>query len=225
MRSFLRRRVLVAVAAAIALAAAGIALADHGPGTTTLVSATFYANTVGASQSQACTGANNNAYTVTDASYTGTASSADSRLTGPLTISVQSVYDSTTNVGSLTGGLEIDGTSASQPSRFRAALTAVDVNGTVQGYLIGEAASGALFTGSFSSTFSATGGFSSSGSPGTIGSGSGTNTAIITSGSCTPTPTSPPPGPPHFPGVFKHGKGNDGFFEGMGQGSHGHDHD
>jgi hypothetical protein len=224
MRSFLRRRVLVAVAAAIALAAAGIAMADQSPGTTTLVSATFYANTVGPTQSQSCTGANNNTYTVTDASYTGTASSADSRLTGPLTISVQSVYDSTTNVGSLTGGLEIDGTSASQPSRFRAALTAVDVNGTVQGYLIGDAA-GARFIGSFSSTFSATGGFSSSSSPGTIGSGSGTNTAIITSGSCTPTPTSPPPGPPHFPGVFKHGEGNNGFFKGMGQGSHGHDHD
>ena len=139
MRSFLRRRALVAVAAAIALAAAGIAMADQGPGTTTLVSATFYANTIGKTQSQACAGANNNAYTVTDASYTGAASSADSRLTGPLTISVQSVYDSTTNVGSLTGELEIDGTSASQPSRFRAALTAVDVNGTVQGYLIGDA--------------------------------------------------------------------------------------
>jgi hypothetical protein len=225
MRSFLRRRAPVTVAAAIALAVAGIALADHGPGTTTLVSATFYANTVGASQSQACTGANNNAYTVTDASYTGAASSADSRLTGPLTISVQSVYDSTTNVGTLTGDVEIDGTSASQPSHFRAALTAVDVNGTVQGYLIGEAASGALFTGSFSSTFSASGGFSSSGSPGTIGSGSGTNAAVITSGSCMSTGASPQSGPPHFPVLFKHGKGKHGFFKGFSADSQGDDQD
>ena len=225
MKSFLHRRALVAVAAATALALAGIAIADPGPGTTTLVSATFYANTVGASQSQACTGANGNAYTVSDASYTGTASSADSRLAGPLTISAESVYDSTTNIGSLTGDVEIDGTSASQPSHFHAALTAVDVNGTVQGYLIGDAASGAQFMGSFSSTFSATGGFSSSSSPGTIGSGSGTNTAIVTSGSCQPTSTPPHPGPPHFPVLFKHGNEGHGLFKGFGKDSHGHHHD
>jgi hypothetical protein len=225
MRSYLRRRALVAVAATTALVAAGIAIADPGPGTTTLVSAAFSANTVGPSQSQACTGANSNAYTVTDASYTGTASSADSRLAGPLTISVESVYDSTTNVGSLTGDVEIDGTAANQPSHFRAALTAVDVNGTVQGYLIGEADSGVRFMGSFSSGFSPTGGFGSASSPGTIGSGTATNTAIITGGSCTATTTTPPPGPPHLPFLFKHGDGDNGLFKGLGRGPHRHHQD
>jgi hypothetical protein len=214
------RRVTIALAAALALAAAGIAIAGQGPATTTLVSATFSANAVADSRSEACTGANNNAYTITDAVYTGTASSGDTRLAGPLMIRVRSVYDSTTNIGSVVGELEIAGTSPSQPELFRATLSAVDVNGSLQGYLIGTGASGGRFLGSFSSTFSAGSGFASSSSPGTIGSGGSTNTAVITTGGCAPsfTPSEPGQGTTH--GSPPANPGSDGG----GSTTSGHDH-
>src|SRR5262245_47793113 len=100
------RRVLLASAAVIALAAAGVAIANHGaPATTTLVSATFSANTLVSSHTNTCTpAAPADAFTSTDAIFTGTATGAtDPRLNGPITIHVRSVYDSTKNVGSLKG--------------------------------------------------------------------------------------------------------------------------
>jgi hypothetical protein len=196
MRSSLRPRALVAVAAALGLVVAGIAIADPGPASTTLVSARFYADTLAHSNTHTCTGANNDQITLTDATFTGTASSGDTRLAGPVTIHVHSVYDTTTNIGTLIGDVRIAGTST-PPSQFHADLTAVDVNGTVQGWLGGHVAPGADFMGGVSATFSPTGGFSSSGTPGTIGSGTGTNTAVVTSGNCQKTPSNQPKSADH----------------------------
>lgn len=176
------RRVLLAVAAVFALAAAGIAIADSGsPATTTLVSATFFANTLVKSHSTTCTPTSGDAFANTDAFFTGTASSSDPRLAGPITIHVKSIYDSTKNVGSLFGNAFID---TSGPGHTNAQLSAVNVNGAVQGWLNGHLGDGSHFMGSFSATFSPTGGFSSSGTPATIGSGTATNTAIAWSGRC-----------------------------------------
>jgi hypothetical protein len=207
------RRATLAAAATLALAAAGIAIAGQGTATTSLVSATFVANTVAASHSETCTGANSDSYTITDAVYTGTASSGDTRLSGPLAIRVRSVYDSTTNIGSLVGELEINSTASGQSGLFRASLSAVDVNGTAQGYLIGAAGTDARFLGSFSSTFTAGNGFASSSAPGTIGSGGGTNTALITSGGCLRPRSSSEPGS----GTPNAG-GGEGGFTGSGHG-------
>jgi hypothetical protein len=186
-----RRRLLVTGAAVIALGAAGIAIADSGsPATTSLVSATFYANTLARSHSSTCTPSSGDAYTTADVVFTGSASSADARLAGPITIHAKSVYDSATNVGSLTGEVSID--NGQQHGHFHARLRAVNANGVVQGWLDGDAGPGVHFMGSFSSTFSATGGFSSSGAPGTIGTGTGADTAIVWSGRCknpSPAPT------------------------------------
>lgn len=175
------RRALLAGAAVVALAAAGIAIADSGsPASTSLVSATFFANTLVKSHSNTCTPTSGDAFTNTDAVFTGNASSSDSRLAGPITIHVKSVYDSTKNVGSLNGDAFID-TAAS--GHFHARLSAVNVNGAVQGWVNGNLGDGSHFVGSFTATFSPTGGFSSS-PPATIGSGTGTNTAIAWSGRC-----------------------------------------
>jgi len=184
MRRFLPRmgrRVLLAGAAIIALAAASIAIADSGsPASTTLVSATFFANTLVKSHSDTCTPTSGDAFANTDAVFTGTAASTDARLAGPITIHVRSAYDSTKNVGSLSGDAFIDTT----PGHFDARLSAVNVNGAVQGWLTGNLGDGSHFVGSFSATFSPTGGFSSSGTPAMIGSNGGTNTAIAWSGRC-----------------------------------------
>lgn len=231
MRRFtLRRQVLLAGALAVALGAAGFAIADPGSGGTSLVSATFYANTLSQGHTWTCTASNNDAIQLTDAVFAGTASSSDPRLAGALTIHVRSSYDSTTNAGALSGDLRIDPSSPSQ-GHFDARLDAVDVNGSVQGFLRGDAGHWAGFLGSFASTFSATTGFSSSGTPGAIGAGSATNTAVFVSGGCqkhmpppapstststsssTSTSTSTIPGPfqpfRHGKGHGHHGNGND----------------
>ncbi len=131
------RRLLLVAAAVTALAVAGLAIAGPGrSGSTSLVAASFYANTLVKSHTQTCTATNNDAITVTDATFTGTATSTDTRLAGPVSIHVKSVYDSTTSAGSLTGDLEIAGTSnPPAPGHFHAALGAVNANGNVQGFL------------------------------------------------------------------------------------------
>jgi hypothetical protein len=192
-----RRRLLLAAATVTALAAAGIAIAGPGlSGSTSLVAASFYANTLVSSHTKSCTATNNDAITETDATFTGTATSTDTRLAGPVTVDVRSVYDSTTSAGSLTGNLEIAGTAnPPTPGHFHAVFGAVNVNGNVQGFLFGGLGGGVHFLGNFTATFSATGGFSSSGTQATIGAGSTTNTAVVTGGAgCAPNPPHPPAG-------------------------------
>jgi hypothetical protein len=179
-----RLRLLTTIAFA-ALAYAAIAVAGPGPATTSPVTATFFANTLtnSHSQTQTCTAAGGDAYAITHATFTGTASSSDTRLAGPVTVDVISVYDSTKNLGWLNGDLRISPATPS-PGHVHAHLTAVNVNGNVQGSIWGDLGAGARLLGSFSGTFSPTGGFGSSSSPVSIGAGTGTNTAIVTSGNC-----------------------------------------
>jgi hypothetical protein len=211
MRTFLqhrarrgRARTWIAGGALVALAACGIAAADSALSGASLASATFYANTLsGSTNSQTCTASNSNTIQVTDATFTGTATSTtDPSLNGPLTIRVRSVYDSTTNAGWLTADFVVANSSATPPASFEGRLTAVNDNGTVQGLLRGGQGAGIDLLGNVTSTFSATGGFGSSGSQGSIGTGSATDTAIVSSGTCSP--AMPPPGPnPPLPHGFK----------------------
>jgi hypothetical protein len=182
------RRLLLAGAAVIAFAVAGVAIADHGaPATTTLASATFSANTLVRSHTNTCTpAAPADAFTSTDAIFTGTVTGAtDPRLNGPVTIHVRSDYDSTKNVGSLKGDVDIQSTTPAPPQgHVHLRLTAVNANGAVQGWLDGNLGDGSHFMGSFTATFALTGtvGFSN----GTIGANpaAANNSAIISSGHC-----------------------------------------
>ena len=180
------RRVLLASATVTALAAAGVAIADHGaPATTTLASATFSATTLAGSHSNTCTpAAPADAFTSTDAMFTGTVTGAtDPRLNGPVTIHVRSDFDTTKNVGSLKGDVSIQTTTPAPPhGQVHLRLTAVNANGAVQGWLDGNLGDGSHFMGSFTATFSVTGGFSN----GTIGANpaAANNSAIISSGHC-----------------------------------------
>jgi hypothetical protein len=183
-----RRRVLVTGAAVLALVAAGIAAAGHDPAGSSLVSATFYANTAGPSYTHTCTGANNDSFTVTDAVFTGTSTSSDANLNGSLTIRVHSIYDTTKSIGSLTADLRINATSPppGPPNKgtFHGRMTAVDVANNVQGFVTGDETGGGQLLGNVVVTFTSSG-FGSQGSPGSIGSGTGaTPTAIVESGDC-----------------------------------------
>jgi hypothetical protein len=184
--SRLGRRGLLAAAVVVALAAAGAAFAWEGEGfsSTSLVTATFYANTVSNSQSQTCTAANNDSIQVTDATYTGTAASSDAHLNGPITLEVRSVYDATTNAGTVFADVQI-GNPATPPASFEGRLIAVNASGHLQGLLTGHENGGGGLLANVTATFSAGGGFNSSSSQGMIGSGPGTNTAIVTGAGCT----------------------------------------
>ena len=101
-------------------------------------------------------------------SITGTVTGAtDPRLNGPATIRVHSDYDTTKNVGSLKGDVAIQSSTTPPPSHghVHLRLTAGNANGAVQGWLDGNLGDGSHFMGSFTATFSVTGGFSN----GTIG--------------------------------------------------------
>jgi hypothetical protein len=218
MRRFFSRRVMLAGASALALVAAGIAVAGPAPSSMSLVSATFSTGAPTSSHSHTCAGANSAQITVTDATYTGTASSADSRLNGAITIHVHSVYDG--NQGTLTGDVRIDST-ATPVNHFHASLSAVDFANDVQGWISGHAGPGAQITGAFVAPFTATGGFGS----GTIGAttGGATDPALITSGNCSKQ-QNPAPSPP------KDGNGpRNADLKGLGNngpkpGRHHHDH-
>lgn len=188
-----RGRVLLAGGALLALGGAGVAMAGpgpfpglfRGPGSASLVSATFYADTVsGTTHTQTCTAANSDSITVSDETLTGTAtSSSDSSLNGSLTIQVRSIYDSTSKAGTVNASFRVAGSSSSSPGQFRGTLTGVDDNGVVQGTLNGQESNGDQLLGNVTSSFSPSSGFGSSSTPGTIGSGSATNTAVETGGS------------------------------------------
>jgi hypothetical protein len=129
------------------------------------------------SQSQTCTAANGDSIQVTEATFTGTASSSDPHLNGPITIDATSVFDATTTVGTVTGDVNINGGAAG----FEGRLLTVNVKGALQGLLVGRENGGGALVGNVTSTFTTTAGFGSS----TIGSGTGTNTAIVSTGECT----------------------------------------
>jgi hypothetical protein len=172
-----RRSCVIAAAVLGVLVAAGGAWAFHGFSSASQVSATFSAGTVANSQSQTCTAANGDSIQVTEATFTGTASSSDSHLSGPIMIDATSVFDATTTVGTVTGDVIINSGGAG----FEGRLLAVNVKGALQGLLVGQENGGGAIVGNVTSTFTTTAGFGSS----TIGSGTGTNTAIVSTGECT----------------------------------------
>jgi hypothetical protein len=175
-----RRRTSLFVAATVAmLAITGGALAWHGFSSAALESATFSANTVANSQSQTCTAANNDSIQVTEATYTGTATGTpDANLTGPVTIHATSVYDATTNAGTVSGDFTVGTT-------FQGHFLTVNAHGTLQGMLAGFESGGGQLIGNLSSSFSTTSGFGSASGLATIGAGPATNSAILSTSSCT----------------------------------------
>src|SRR5580765_8411317 len=103
----MRKLVLITTAVA-ALAGAGLAIA-HGVDnrSVTAVSATFTATTVSVQKTTTCTGANGHVYATTKATYTGTAT-GPAELSGPITLDTESLVDTTSGDGTVSGKLRID---------------------------------------------------------------------------------------------------------------------
>jgi hypothetical protein len=207
-RSILRwdrshRRAWFAGAAVVALTVTGVAIAG-GPATTNPDTATFAATTVVQKTVQTCAGADGT-YEITHATYSGTASSSDPHLNGPIRIDVKSVYNTTKNLGWLSGKVHVD--NATTGDRAHGNLSAVNVGGQLQGFLSGEeTAPGNRLLANVSASFASATGFGSA----QLGTGTATNTAVVSSGSCKHAKLPKPPKPPHpaHPAKPTHPKGS-----------------
>lgn len=174
--------------AAVALAVAGVAIADPGSGSTNTVSATFIATTSVDKNVQTCTGTDGT-YEITHATYTGSATSSDVNLNGAIKLDVKAVYNQTKNLGWVEANVHVDGSTAGHGAHGH--LTAVNSNGTLEGFLNGDeqGPDGKLLA-NVTGAFTSLGGFTS----GSIGTGGGNNTALVAGGDCKPPK---PPKPDH----------------------------
>lgn len=166
----MKRFILVATALG-ALVAASAAVAHLRWGDAAQVSATLSATTAAHVQTRTLT-CEGQTIEITTGRYAGTATSSTGDLNGPVELHVRSVYNLTRKLGWIDGRLKIRGAD----DRTSAGFSAVNVDGKLDGWLRGSAGhrDGVLF-GSLAGAFSKTGGLTD----GTIGSGTGTNAAVI----------------------------------------------
>jgi hypothetical protein len=173
----MKRTIAVVAIVLAALAAAGIAVARGTDDTKNVraVTATFDATTASHVQTRSCTTADNKTITVSDGTYTGTAT-GDADLTGAVTLRAHAVINTTDNVGVVTGTLRIDAAGRDT----QAAVNAVYGSGSVAGLAIGRAHSSARLVANLSAGFSAAGGFTG----GKLGASGGGGAIELAGGSC-----------------------------------------
>ena len=168
----MRHLTFMALAAVAALVAAGIAIASHRQTSAASVSATFSAAAASSNVSWSCTGADG-PYQHVQGVWSGTSSSADTRLAGPVTIRGTSLVNTATGIGWFTGRLTID--TAAGHEDTAGGFTAVISGGKLHGFLSGRVHNdGGLVLGSVSAAVEASG-FTS----GQIGAGAAPDTAIV----------------------------------------------
>jgi hypothetical protein len=153
----MKRRLLVTIVAGSALVAAGVAVAKGlEVQAVQQVGATFTATTVSKSSARTCTNADGT-FVVTKAEYAGTASSSDPALSGPVRLTIESLINTSKNLGVVSGRIRIDTASNRDTT---AGLQAVFANGQLHGLVSGRVKDpSAGLLGDLSSAFSATGGF------------------------------------------------------------------
>jgi hypothetical protein len=128
-----KRIALLALFAAAALAAAGIATAGRSRGPSVQAAAATFSATVARSHEATCSIDAGDTYKVTVATYTGTASSSDPRLDGALTIRARSLVDTTTGLGHVYGVFRIRATGGRSHGVINAALSNGNAVGLARG--------------------------------------------------------------------------------------------
>ncbi len=159
---------LIAIAA---LVASSVAVAHLKAGNVRATSATFSAPTTAhlTTRTYTCDG---QTIEVSNARYTGTATSTTADLSGPVEIKLHSLYNTTTKLGWVEGWLKVRG----DDNRTTARLSAVNVDGKLDGWLRGHVGrGGGMLLGSLTASFNRTTGFAD----GAIGSGGSANAAVI----------------------------------------------
>lgn len=165
------KRLILFTAALSALVATGAAVAHLKTGDVTQVSATLSAATAANVQTRTVTCAGQT-IEITLGHYSGTATSTTTELNGPLDLFVKSTYNTTKKLGWVDGWVKV----RASDRRTRASFTAINVDGKLDGWLRGSASHrGGVLFGSLAGSFSKTGGLTD----GTLGTGTGTNAAVI----------------------------------------------
>jgi hypothetical protein len=161
----MRRPLAITLVAVVALVAASVAGAWLKQTGTNAASATFTATTVERSNVRTCTGPDGT-YEIAHLRLTGTATSSDPALTGPIVFHVKSVYNQTKALGYLDGWVRVRGGGDRKNAHGR--FHAVNTNGTLDGFVQGRVnwRYAALYA-SVGGSFSSSGGIAN----GTIGSG------------------------------------------------------
>jgi len=182
------RKLVLSTIAAVALATCGLAIA-HGLDTKSVkaVSASFTAAPAGTVQTSTCTGADGT-YAKSNGTYTGTVTGAtgDTSLNGPITINAQSIVNTATNVGVVTGHIRFgSGPGHYGDTQFSAVYSTGNIAGLAQGRV---PTSHASLLGNLSAAFSATGGFTN----GSLGGANPGGAVEISDGACQPQPTPKP---------------------------------
>ena len=130
-----KRLVVFAAVSSVLLIGGGVAAACVGVPGVQAASATFDATTVGDLSSNSCTAANGDTLVSTRGSYTGSASSSDAQLNGPLVIYARSLVDTTTGVGYVEGRFEVGPDGSANDGHFVAALSGGGATGFAEAEL------------------------------------------------------------------------------------------
>jgi hypothetical protein len=168
------KRFVLITAALGALVATGVAVAHLKAADVTAASATLSATTPSNVQTRTYT-CDGQTFEITTGRWSGTATSTTADLNGAAVLHLKSVYNATKKLGWVEGRLTI----GAADGRTHAGISGVNTDGKLDAWVRGSAGrgDGTLF-GSLSGSFSKTGGLTD----GAIGSGTGTNAAVIAKG-------------------------------------------
>jgi hypothetical protein len=203
----MRKTIIVAIAAAVALVTAAIAMAAvYTASGVSATTATFATEKVSL-RSASCTGGDGKAFTITQGHYTGTATFAApaAELSGPLTIDARTTYSTTDGLGYVSGSFRVKD-DRHDPNRLGGRFTATLKGSQLVGFLTASARGHhARVLGNLSATFVPATGFTA----GAVGSTSSTAVLAVVAG-----PTCPRPKPAPKPQV----RGVDGKVAAVGDG-------
>jgi hypothetical protein len=165
------KRFVLLAAALGALVATGAAVAHLKSADVAAASATLTATTPSNVQTRTFT-CDGQTFEVTTGRWAGTATSTTADLNGAAVVHAKSVYNVTKKLGWVDGSIKI----SASDDRTHLGFTAVNSDGKLDGWVRGHAGRGdGIVFGSLTAAFSKTGGLTG----GAIGSGTGTNAALI----------------------------------------------
>jgi hypothetical protein len=165
------KRFVLLTAALGALVATGAAVAHLKSADVAAASATLTATTPSNVQTRTYT-CDGQTFEVTTGRWAGAATSTTADLNGAAVVHAKSVYNVTKKLGWVDGSIKI----SASDDRTHLGFTAVNSDGKLDGWVRGHAGRGdGIVFGSLTAAFSKTGGLTG----GAIGSGTGTNAALI----------------------------------------------
>jgi hypothetical protein len=160
----MRKRLLIALGAAVALVAAATAYAAFTASGISTTTATFTTTTASDVKTRQCTGGDGKAFTLTDARFTGAADFTNpaADLDGPASFHIKTTVDDASHLGIVEGDVKVKDADTDFHGRFTGTL---DGAGKFSGFFTGDAHkdSKAKVFGTLSGTFAGSTGFASPG--------------------------------------------------------------